>query len=77
MSIKKIRPIKPIDRMQNIKTVRPIGKTKWVKAHWRYDYRTSKWEWVLGHWSKQRQTANKENSNFPGDFDPDDSPPKA
>lgn len=51
-AIKLPRPPKPIDRMQNIKTLRPLGKTKWVRAHWRYDYARGQWEWVLGHWSK-------------------------
>lgn len=46
------RPPKPIDRLQNMKTIRPIGKTTWVKAHWRYDYDRRQWEWVLGHWAK-------------------------
>jgi hypothetical protein len=46
------RPPKPVDRIQNMKTIRPIGKTTWVKAHWRYDYDRRQWEWVLGHWSK-------------------------
>lgn len=60
MPIKKInppRPPKPVDRIQNIKTMRPIGKTKWVKAHWRWDYNYHQWEWVLGHWSKWPQCA--------------------
>lgn len=55
MVIKKVhppKPPKPIDRLQNMQTLRPLGKTKWVKAHWRWDYSTPKWEWVLGHWSK-------------------------
>ena len=46
MTIKKIRPPrppKPVDRIQNIKTVRPFGKTQWVKAHWRWDYNNRKW----------------------------------
>ena len=54
MSLKKIlpvRPIKPLDRMQNMRTLQPLGKTKWVKAHWRYDNQRNAWEWVLGHWS--------------------------
>jgi len=51
-SIKPIKPIKPIDRIQNIMTIQPIGKTKWIKAHWRYNYDTRNWEWILGHWSK-------------------------
>lgn len=46
------RPPKPVDRLQNMRTIRPIGKTKWVKAHWRYDYDRRQWEWVDGHWSK-------------------------
>lgn len=56
--MRKIKPIhppkppKPIDRLQNMKTIRPLGATKWVKAHWRYDYDRRAWEWVLGHWSK-------------------------
>jgi len=35
--IKKIhppKPPKPVDRLQNMQTIRPLGKTKWVKAHW-------------------------------------------
>lgn len=54
MVIKKIpppKPLKPIDRLQNMQTLRPLGKTKWVKAHWRWNYGTHQWEWVLGHWS--------------------------
>ena len=54
MVIKKIhppKPPKPPDRLQNMQTLRPLGK-KWVRAHWRWDYNTNKWEWVLGHWSK-------------------------
>jgi hypothetical protein len=46
------KPLKPIDRLQNMVTLRPLGATKWVKAHWRYDYDRRAWEWVLGHWSK-------------------------
>lgn len=46
------RPPKPPDRLQNPRTLRPLGKTRWVKAHWRYDYDRRQWEWVLGHWSK-------------------------
>ena len=30
---------KLIDRMQNVKTPRPMGKAKWLKAHWRMDLR--------------------------------------
>ena len=58
MVIRKIRPArpprppKPPDRIQNIKTVRPLGKNKWVRAHWRWNYKNHQWEWVLGHWSK-------------------------
>ena len=46
------RPPKPPDRMQNIQTFRPFGKTKWIRAHWRWDYDRHAWEWVTGHWSK-------------------------
>jgi hypothetical protein len=46
------KPLKPIDRLQNMKSIRPIGATKWVKAHCRSDYSQRAWEWVLGHWSK-------------------------
>jgi hypothetical protein len=46
------KPPKPPDRLQNIKTVKPLGKNKWIKAHWRYDYKFNRWEWVGGHWSK-------------------------
>lgn len=46
------KPPKPVDRMQNMKTICPIGKTKWVKAHWRWNYGDSHWEWIEGHWSK-------------------------
>jgi len=35
-----------------MRTIRPIGKNTWVRAHWRYNYDTSTWEWVLGHWTK-------------------------
>ena len=55
MAIKRIyppKPPKPVDRLQNMKSIRPLGKATWVKAHWRWDYQTRKWEWVLGHWSK-------------------------
>jgi hypothetical protein len=50
--LRSMRPIKPIDRFQNMRTLRPLDKTKWVKAHWRYDYDRCEWEWVLGHWSR-------------------------
>ncbi len=46
------RPPKPPDRLQNPKTLKPLGKNKWVRAHWRWDYDRHAWEWVLGHWSK-------------------------
>lgn len=46
------RPPKPVDRLQNMKTIRPIGMKKWVRAHWRYDYDRRQWEWVTGHWSR-------------------------
>ena len=46
------RPPKPPERLQNPRTLRPLGKTKWVKAHWRYDYASYQWEWVRGHWAK-------------------------
>jgi len=55
MDIKKSRsfkPPKPFDRHQNFKTYRPWGKTKWVKAHWRWNNDTNKWEWILGQWNK-------------------------
>ena len=55
MQFKKIhppKPPKPIDRLQNLQTLQPLGKTKWVSAHWRWNYGTHQWEWVLGHWSK-------------------------
>lgn len=50
-TLKPPKPPKPFDRPQNVKTFQPFGKTKWVKAHWRFDYKSYKWEWVLGHWS--------------------------
>jgi hypothetical protein len=46
------KPPKPLDRLQNMMTLQPLGKTKWGKAHWRWNYDTHQWEWVLGHWSK-------------------------
>ena len=49
---RRIRPVKPVDRGQKVKTVRPIGAKKWIKGHWRYNYSTRKWTWVEGHWSK-------------------------
>lgn len=50
--LRSLRPLQPLDRVQNMKTLRPLGKTKWVSAHWRWDYNLRRWEWVLGHWSK-------------------------
>lgn len=49
---KQLKPIKPLDRLQNLKTLRPLGKNHWIKAHWRFDYQRRQWEWVLGHWAK-------------------------
>ena len=38
------RPPKPVDRLQNMRTIRLLGKTKWVRAHWRWDYDRHAWE---------------------------------
>jgi len=38
--------------MQNMQTMRRFGATKWVRAHWRWDYGNRQWNWVLGHSSK-------------------------
>ena len=46
------KPPKPPDRMQNMQTMRRFGATKWVRAHWRWDYGNRQWNWVLGHSSK-------------------------
>jgi hypothetical protein len=46
------RPPKPPERPQNPISPRALGKTKWIKAHWRWDYTTHQWNWILGHWSK-------------------------
>lgn len=53
MVIKKIhppKPPKPLDRLQNMQTIRPLGKTKWVKAHWRWNCGTHSGSgcWVTG-----------------------------
>jgi len=37
-AMRRPRPPKPLDRMQNMKTMKPLGKNKWIRAHWRYDY---------------------------------------
>ena len=50
--LKPIHPPKPpklLNRLQNPRTLQPLGKNKWVKAHWRYDYGTRSYEWVEGH----------------------------
>lgn len=50
--IRQLKPLKPLDRMQNMQTIPPIGAKKWIKAHWRWDYKQNQWIWVEGHWSK-------------------------
>lgn len=45
------KPPKPSDRLQNLKTIKPIDKNKWIRAHWRWNYNSRKWEWIKGHWS--------------------------
>ncbi len=46
------RPPKPPDRPQNPRPARGPGDTKYISAHWRWDYGTHSWAWVHGHWSK-------------------------
>jgi hypothetical protein len=46
------KPAKPADKIQNVQTVRPLGKTVWVLAHWRYNYVPRKYEWIQGHWNE-------------------------
>jgi len=46
------RPPKPIDRIEGIRPIKPIGKNRWVKGHWRYDYGRRAWDWISGHWAK-------------------------
>ena len=46
------KPPKPPDRIQNIQTINPIGKNKWIRGHWRWNYDSRRWEWIVGHWSK-------------------------
>jgi hypothetical protein len=47
-----LRPLKPLDRLQPLRPLQPLGKTKWIKSHWRFDYGTRQWTWVDGHWAK-------------------------
>ena len=49
--VSSLKPPKPPDETQNVMTVRPLSKNKWVRAHWRWNYTTQRWEWVIGHWS--------------------------
>lgn len=38
------KPPKPPDMPQNPRPPRPPGKNEYVRAHWRYDYDTNRWE---------------------------------
>ena len=46
------RPARPPDKLQNLPTLQPLGKSVWVRAHWRWNYERREWEWVRGHWRK-------------------------
>lgn len=47
--IRKIRPPKPIDKIQNIMPVGGLGQTEGVRGHWRFNEKSGKYDWVKAH----------------------------